>query len=277
MCSANTSEEIDSSPAVGPILSGGGYGIAKGTGSYRAETTGMTGDAHRQGLRHEVTQIWSTTLDGFTGGSPALADIQRQWPAISDRGNSEGNGAGTVWALDPNGQVQWSQSALGSVYGSVTTADFGEGYQDVIAPTIHGIEILDGKTGQEVADFDDSSGNAGVPIGEAYGFQNAPLVTDDSNGTIGITVAGYSAVMGSNYAVQGTVQHFEVSVPNGGLADENGAWPQFHHDAQLTGFVGGGATLGNWTRPDAAQNGYHRRFRRWDLRLRAGLLRTAGA
>ena len=37
---------------------------------------------------------------------------------------------------------------IGAVYGSVTTADFGEGYQDVIVPTTQGIEILDGRTGQ---------------------------------------------------------------------------------------------------------------------------------
>src|SRR5581483_1875261 len=34
ICVANTDEEVDSSPAVGPILPGGRYGIAVGTGSY---------------------------------------------------------------------------------------------------------------------------------------------------------------------------------------------------------------------------------------------------
>ena len=34
ICSANTNEEVDSSPAVGPILPGGAYGIATGTGTF---------------------------------------------------------------------------------------------------------------------------------------------------------------------------------------------------------------------------------------------------
>ena len=34
ICEANTNEEVDSSPAVGPVLSGNAYGIAVGTGSF---------------------------------------------------------------------------------------------------------------------------------------------------------------------------------------------------------------------------------------------------
>ena len=52
----------------------------------------------------------------------------------------------------------WKINVLGAVIGSVTTADLtGEGYQDVIVPTTQGIEILDGRTGAEVADFDDGT------------------------------------------------------------------------------------------------------------------------
>ena len=145
---------------------------------------------------------------------------------------------------------------LGAVVGSVTTADLtGNGYQDVIVPTTLGIEILDGQTGVEVAHFDDGSGSAGViPAGAVVGFQNAPLVTADANGSIGITVAGYFAIGGGD--VQGIVQHFEVAGSSSLHADEAGGWPQFHHDAALSGFVGGGAPLGSCQRPAAAQNGY---------------------
>ena len=106
-----------------------------------------------------------------------------------------------------------------------------------------------------VAHFDDGSGNAGVPSGKVFGFQNAPLVTDDPDGAIGITVAGYFGLSGSS-DVQGIVQHFEVDGSAGGRADEAGSWPQFHHDAALSGFVGGGSPLGPCHRPPAAQNGY---------------------
>ncbi len=110
--------------------------------------------------------------------------------------------------------------------------------------------MLDGQTGDVVAHVDDGTGGQGT-----YGFQNAALVTGDADGEIGITVAGYFGVHGGNY-VQGIVQHFEVSGSNGALADEGGAWPQFHHDAGLSGFVGGGAASGQCARPTAAQNGY---------------------
>ena len=143
------------------------------------------------------------------------------------------------------------------MYGSVTTADLtGNGTQDVIVPTDQGLYILDGPTGQEVAHVDDGSGDGGVsPSGAVMGFQNAALVTADANGSIGITVAGYFAVTGGNY-VQGIVQHFEVAGSSSTLADAPGGWPQFHHDPQLSGFVGGGTPLGRCDRPAAAQHGY---------------------
>jgi hypothetical protein len=263
VCAANTTEEIDSSPAVGPILGGGGYGIATGTGSYWAATTGPNADDDTVKVYDtKCNQVWSTALDGFTGGSPALADIQGNGQLAVVEGTVKpvppgAPPAGSVWALNAsNGSVIWQTPVNGAVYGSVTTADFGEGYQDVIVPTTKGVEILDGKSGQEVASFDDGSDNDGVKAGEIYAFQNAPLVTADPNGTIGITLAGYHGLLnGDGTAVQGTVQHFEVSAPNNGV-NESGAWPQFHHDAQLTGVAGGGNALSGCDRPDAAQNGY---------------------
>ena len=68
--------------------------------------------------------------------------------------------------------------------------------------------------------MDDGSGNGGVGAGQVYGFQNAPLVTDDPDGAIGITVAGYFAVPDSpDHDVQGMVQHFTVNGSNGALVD----------------------------------------------------------
>jgi hypothetical protein len=260
VCAANTTEEIDSSPAVGPILAGGGYGIATGTGSYWGITSGqpVSDDNTVKVYDTKCNQVWSQSLDGYTGGSPALADIQGNGQLALVEGTVGSNGAGSVWALNAaTGQVIWNTGVIGSVYGSVTTADFGEGYQDVIVPTIHGIQILDGRSGQEVGIFDNGTNNDGVTVGKIYGFQNAALVTRDPNGSIGLTVAGYFAVQGGDgTAVQGVVQHFRLNGSNGSVVNENGAWPQFHHDAQLTGFAGGGNALGGCDRPDAAQNGY---------------------
>ena len=261
VCAANTTEEIDSSPAVGPILAGGGYGIATGTGSFWGITNGhaVSDDNTVKVYDTKCNQVWSQTLDGYTGASPALADIQGNGGLAVVEGTQSNNGmAGSVWALNAaTGQVIWSSDVHAGVYGSVTTADFGEGYQDVIVPTTKGVEILDGKSGLPVANFDDGSGHDMVPLNAVYGFQNAALVTADPNGTIGITLAGYHGVKnGDGTAVQGTVQHFEVPGSNAANVAESGSWPQFHHDAQLTGLARSGNALSVCNRPAAAQNGY---------------------
>ncbi len=247
VCSANTDEEVDSSPAVGPILPGGAYGIATGTGSF---FPGASDENTVKVYNTKCSQVWSQTLDGTTGGSPALANIQGNGQLAVVEGTVKGQASGSVWALNAaTGSVIWKTSLPGAVYGSVTTADLnGSGAQDVIVPTDQGLYVLDGPTGQVVATVD--VGGSGT-----YGFQNAALVTADANGSIGITVAGYFAVQNGNY-VQGIVQHFEVTGSNAGNADAAGGWPQFHHDASLSGFVGGGAALGTCDRPAAAQNGY---------------------
>ena len=255
ICSATTDEEVDSSPAVGPILAGGAYGIATGTGSY---FPGASDENTVKVYDTRCNQVWSATLDGTTGGSPALADVQGNGQLAVVEGTVTGTTSGTVYALDAaTGATIWSTDVGGAVVGSVATADLtGNGSQDVIVATDHGLFILDGPTGQVVAHVDDGSGGGGVqPPGAIVGFQNAPLVTADANGSIGITVAGYNGSIGGD-AVQGVVQHFEVAGSTSGRADEAGGWPQFHHDAQLTGFVGGGSTLGNCSRPAGSQRGY---------------------
>jgi len=256
ICAANSNEEVDSSPAVGPILPGGALGIATGTGTFYAgsdEDTVKVFDT-------QCDQVWSDTLDGATGGSPALADVRGNGQLAVVEGTDQSGGAGSVWALDAGtGAVIWKAPAIGAVIGSVTTADLsGDGYQDVIVATTAGLEILDGKTGAELVDVDDGSGKGGVAAGQVYGFQNAPLVTDDPDGAIGITVAGYFAVPHSpDHDVQGMVQHFTVDGSNGALVDEAGGWPQFHHDPQLSGFAGTATShLAGCQIPPAASNGY---------------------
>jgi hypothetical protein len=257
VCSANTSEEVDSSPAVGPFLPDFAYGIATGTGSF---FNGAGDEDTVKVFNTQCNQVWSDKVDGITGGSPALADVQGNGQTAVVEGTEVGAGSGTVYALNAaTGATIWQTNLPGAVIGSVTTADLtGSGAQDVIVPTDHGIYILDGPTGQRVANFDDGSGNAGVASGLVFGFQNAPLVTPDGDGSIGITVAGYGGgLKGAPAGVaQGIVQHFEVSGSSSLHADEAGGWPQFHHDAQLSGFVGGGNPLGGCHRPPAAANGY---------------------
>ena len=256
ICAANTNEEVDSSPAIGAILPGGALGIATGTGSYYPgsdEDTVKVFDT-------QCNQVWSMTLDGTTGGSPALADLRGNGQLDVVEGTSTDERTGSVWALDSStGAVLWKVPALGAVLGSVTTADLSsDGAQDVIVATTAGLEILDGKTGAELLHVDDGSGDGGVAPGMAFGFQNAPLVTDDPDGRVGITVAGYDAVSGGpDHDVQGVVQHFTVTGSDGSLVAAAGGWPQFHHDSHLTGFAGAPTTeLTGCRIPPAALDGY---------------------
>jgi hypothetical protein len=256
ICAANTNEEVDSSPAVGPILPGGALGIATGTGSFY----GTSDDDTVKVYDTRCNQVWSQTLNGTTGGSPALADLTGNGQLDVVEGTSHANITGSVYALNSaTGAVIWETQATGAVIGSVTTADLsGDGTQDVIVPTTDGLEILDGQTGAQLVDVDDGSTSGGAAAGKTYGFQNAPLVTDDPDGEIGITVAGYFAVADSpDHDVEGMVQHFTVAGSNGALVNQAGAWPQFHHDPSLSGFTTGAVGhVAACQVPPAVHNGY---------------------
>jgi hypothetical protein len=214
-CQYNTNEEVDSSPAVGEFFDGSmQVGIVVGTGSNFNQSDTQKVIA----LNSHCGLAWEAPLNGYTGSSPALADVLGNGQLQVVEGTDTGS-TGSVYALDgATGHTIWSTS-VGRVVGSVVTADFGEGYQDVVAPTTNGVVILDGKTGSIVTT---------LLSGDAMGFQNAPLITHDPDGAIGLTVAGFQGQ-------SSVVTHFEVRGSNGGLVYENGAWPQFHHDPQLTG------------------------------------------
>ena len=215
-CQYTTDETVESSPAVGEFMGAStAVGIVFGTGN----TFHGTDDGHLIAVDAHCNLLWNTPLDGVTTSSPALSDVlgngQLQVVEGTDNGTS-----GSVYALDgQNGSVLW-QAKVGRVIGSVVTADLGEGYQDVLAPTVNGVAVIDGHSGAVLTTL---QGNTG--------FQDAPLVTDDPNGTIGITLAGYQG-SGS------FIYHYEVRGSNGSLADESGAWPQFHHDPSLSGDAG---------------------------------------
>ncbi|MGH9107753.1 MAG: fibronectin type III domain-containing protein [Acidimicrobiales bacterium] len=213
----DTTQEVDSSPAIGDFLAGGATGIVVGTGSQfpdASDTDTIKAFTTRLGL------VWSGTLDGVTSSSPALADLEGNGQLEVVEGTDSGAAGGSVWALDgPTGETLWHVPVVGRVIGSVVAADLtGAGYQDVLAPTTHGVEVLDGRSGARVA-----------VLGGSYGFQNSPLVTDDPNGTVGVTIAGYN---GGN---EGLIVHYEIPGSNGALAIGAGAWPMFHHDPALSG------------------------------------------
>ncbi len=222
VCQYNTTQNIDrSSPAVGQFLGGGAVGVAIGDGSYYP---GATDSDKVFAITTSCGLAWSDVLDGVTSDSPALANVQ---------GNGqldvvEGTQAGTIYVLNgADGGVIWSAPTTGEVIGSPVTADLtGGGYQDVIVPTTNGIDIFDGQSGARV-----------TVLGGGSAFQNSPLVTDDPDGHIGLTGAGYQDQGGN---LVGIVWHWEIDGTggSGSSVNEAGAWPQFHHDPQLTGDAG---------------------------------------
>jgi len=219
VCQYNTDQTVQSSPAVGEF--GGSVGIVFGTGAtYAGATTTnelIETDSH-------CNPRWMDKLDGTTTSSPALADILGNGQLQVLEGTRVGSG-GSIWALNGiTGAAIWHANTAGQVIGSVVTADLtGGGYQDAIVPTTAGVEIFDGKSGALITTLGQSAGLA---------FQDSPLVTDDPNGSIGLTIAGY------NVQNEGVVQHYEVVESRGSTVNEAGAWPMFHHDPQLTGNAG---------------------------------------
>jgi PQQ-like domain len=219
VCKYDTDQEVDSSPAVGPFLGGAKTGIVAGTGTFwkgASETNDLLA------LTPHCKLAWSVKLDGSTSASPALADVMGDGPLSVLEGTNNRHGGGSVYAINgATGKVQWRSPAPGEVMGSVVAADLGApGQMDVLVVGTRGAEILSGRTGALL----------GV-LAPYVGFQSSALVTSDPNGSAGITLAGYNA-----HDV-GIVLHYEVEGSNGSLVDVSGAWPQFHHDPQLTGWA----------------------------------------
>jgi outer membrane protein assembly factor BamB len=238
ICDYHADQTVDSSPAVGNFLAGGAAGIVVGTGSF---FPGASDTDTLKAFDADCQLQWSARLDGATTSSPALADVEGNGRLEAVEGTDTGSG-GSVWVLDAaTGQIIWNSPVVSRVIGSVVTADLtGEGYQDLLVPTTHGVEILNGRTGGEVG-----------LLGSLLGFQSAPLVTDDPGGIVGITIAGYN---GNN---QGVIEHFQIPGSNGALAVAAGSWPEFHHDPALDGNVG--QPLRPWPAclvPSAARPGY---------------------
>jgi len=255
----DTNQEVVSSPAVGGFLANGATGIAVGTGTYYPGTTDTD---TVKAFTTRLGPVWSETLDGPTSSSPALADVEGNGQLDVVEGTETGRLTGSVWVLDgANGSTVWEVPAVSRIIGSVVAADLsGGGCQDLLVPTVHGVEVLDGRSGSEV-----------TVLGPRLGFQNSPLVTEDPNGTVGITIAGYN---GDNV---GVVQHYEIPGSDGALAVGDGSWPMFHHDPSLSGVSSGLPDLGT-VAPAAltAQGGNAQVSLSWTAPTGAGASSTTG-
>jgi outer membrane protein assembly factor BamB len=221
ICDDTPDQGVYSSPAVGRFLAGGTVGMVAGTST---DFAGASATGEVIALDTHCRAAWTASLDGSTQSSPSLVDALGTGALEVAEGTARSAASGTVYLLDgATGRILWQRALGGSVIGGIGSADLGRadggaGYQDLIVPTTGGAYVLDGRTGAILDRLGDGR----------LGEQNAPLVTDDADGTIGITLAGYNAAGGA-------VAHFEVTGTDGRRADEAGAWPEFHHDPQLTG------------------------------------------
>lgn len=217
ICHYDTTQVVQSSPAVGPFLSGGGTGIVAGTGTYwsgASDTNKIVAVDSKCKLR------WKVDLHANTSASPALADVKGNGSLAVVAGTRSASDGGTVYALNgTNGAKLWSRALPGGVYGGIATADLrGSGTQDVVVATPKGVSVLNGATGAIIGQF-----------AQGAGFQNTVLITRDPDGRAGITVAGYNGLR------EGIVAHYRVGGDPESFVGGVGGWPMFHHDTSLSG------------------------------------------
>ena len=214
----------------------------------------------------------TTTGASCSGRPPSTATPTRRRPSPTSsatarcrwwRERTLGVNGGSVWVLDAaTGQKSGrSTASTGSSARWSPPTSATPGYDDVIVPTIAR------HTGPRRADREPRSPTSAP----TSGLQNSPLVTDDPNGDIGITLAGYTSSTLSATVV-GEIDHYEISGSDGAAAVSGSAWPMFHHDPQLTGNAGGTTPVGSVPRVLGARRGLLRvrpgRIRRRHLHLR---------
>ncbi|MHB8295179.1 MAG: hypothetical protein ACYDH5_11270 [Acidimicrobiales bacterium] len=216
-----TNETVRSSPVIGSLGAGPEPKIAFGTGFYWATHGGATDSTRLFVLNPNGTQYWSANLGGWTMGEPALANLAGNGSLDVIEGTGGGASPGLVYAYSGSGQLLPNypvHTGYGPIIGGITTANLtgsASGAQSLLVPTGAGVFGYNGQTGTQLF---------GLNTGQVS-YQNSPLVTQGTNGTIGITIAGTTP---SGNAV---ISHYSLSRASIGT----GAWPMFRLNAQHTG------------------------------------------
>ena len=154
VCQATTTQSGESSPAVGTLVPNQNPVIVAGSSDY---FPGASDTNKVFAWNPSCRQLWTLTLDGIPMAGPALADTMGNGQLQILEGTNVGNAntSGSVYDISPTGQVLWTVPANGAVLGSIATVDpDDQGYQDLLVPTTHGVMVLDGKTGAQLATLD---------------------------------------------------------------------------------------------------------------------------
>ena len=214
VCEHDTNQVVQSSPAVGRFLSGGGVGIAVGTGTYWAGASD-TNAVFAMDARCSVK--WRAVLDGASVASPSLIDVDGNGTLEVVTASSHGT-TGTVYVLDgATGRVRSATAVSGRVYGQVTSVDIA-GRRSLLVGHTGGVTVLDGATGYVTGQ-----------LAPGVGVQNTPAVTLDPGGKISVTIIGY------NFKGRGVAMHFQLNGAKASTVTGAGQWPMFHRDSRLRG------------------------------------------
>ncbi|MHA3700950.1 hypothetical protein ACXR2U_02095 [Jatrophihabitans sp. YIM 134969] len=214
VCERNTNQVVQSSPAVGRFLSGGAVGIVVGTGTHYAgasDTNALFALDTRCGVK------WRAVLNGATGASPSLIDVDGNGSLEVVTAASHGTNS-SVYVLDgATGRARWNATVSGRVFGQITSIDIA-GRRSLLVGHTGGVTVLDAATGRVTGQ-----------LAPGVGVQNTPAVTLDPGGRIGVTVIGY------NGQGRGVALHFQLNGATATTVTGPGQWPMFHRDSRLRG------------------------------------------
>ncbi len=232
---------FDSSPAVGVF--------ARATSSPTSNTltragtptivfgTGASGYAPKKLFAYNSScqKLWSSpALSGNTIAAPSIADVTNDGtPDVIEYTVPNRNAPATVYVLSGrNGKIVAQQrmpanctrGAIGTSSSvSVFTAD---DTQYMLIPA--------GACGTKLGKVAGAHVDLVQTLGASCAVQNTPVVSIDSPTRIGVTVAGYQGKAGGGG--QTCVHHYAFNVAHAAFGPLD--WPEFHHDAQLTGSQG---------------------------------------
>ena len=166
---------------------------------------------HGQGLRHQVQPGVERHARRHDGRQPRAGRRAGQRPARRGRGHRRRDTTGSVWALNAaTGAAIW-QTNVGRC--RLRVGDHGRPHRQRRPgrhrADDHGLYILDGPTGQLVANVDDGSGNGGVPPARSTASRTPRSSPPMPTGRSASRSPGTSPSGGND--VQGIVQHFEVT------------------------------------------------------------------